>query len=89
MTQDTSTTKKWYQSNTVRAALALIIAAIAYLAVSFNLVDQSQMEAATGTFPEVKNGLDMIFAGQIFAGIGAIAGALVVYFRITAKKLIG
>lgn len=89
MTQDNTTTKKWYQSNTIRAAIALIIAAVAYLAVSYNLVDTSQLEAATGTFPEVKTGINMIFAGEIFAGIGIVAGALVVYFRATAKKFIG
>lgn len=82
-------TKKWYQSNTVRAAIALIVAALSYLAVSFNLVDAQQLESATATYPEVHRGVQMIFAGQVLAGVVALGGALALYFRITAKKLIG
>ena len=52
-------------------------------------VDVQQLESATATYPEVHRGVQMIFAGQVFAGIGILAGALVVYFRVTAKKLIG
>lgn len=81
--------QKWYQSNTVRAGLALIIAAISFLAVSFNLVDVDQLQNAQNTIPEVSNAVDLIKGGQIFAGIGALAGALVIYFRVQAKKLIG
>lgn len=62
--------------------------AIGYLAVSFNVVDAEQMESAATAYPEVHNGVQMIFAGQIFAGIGAIAGALVIYFRQKATKRI-
>lgn len=81
--------QKWYQSNTVRAGLALIIAAISFLAVSFNLVDVDQLQNAQNTIPEISNAVDLIKGGQIFAGIGALAGALVIYFRVQAKKLIG
>lgn len=81
--------QKWYQSNTVRAGIALIIAAISFLAVSFNLVDVGQLENAQNTVPEVSNAIDLIKGGQVFAGVGALVGALVVYFRVQAKKLIG
>jgi len=81
-------TKKWWQSRTIQMGIALIIASLAFLATSFGLVDVSQLEAAQNTIPEIKNGITLIHAGQIFAGIGAIVGALVVYFRQKATTLL-
>lgn len=81
-------TKKWWQSRTAQVSIAFIVTAISYLAVSFGLVDVSQLEAAQNTVPEIKNGITLIKGGQIFAGIGAIVGALIIYFRVKATKLI-
>lgn len=45
---------------------------------------------SSGTvYPEVHNGITLIQGGQLLAGVGVIGGALVAYFRATAKKLIG
>ena len=81
-------TKKWYQSRTVQLAIALIIASLGFVAASFGIVDVSQLESAQNTVPELQNGIALIKAGQVFGGIGAIVGALVVYFRVKANKLL-
>lgn len=81
-------TKKWWQSRTVQLAGALVIASLGFVAVSFGIVDVSQLEAAQNTMPELQNGIVLIKAGQVFGGIGAIVGSLVVYFRVKANKLL-
>lgn len=81
-------TKKWWQSRTIQAAIALIVAGIAFLVVRFNIVDVAALESAANVYPEVSNGIALIQAGQWFAGISIIVGALVVYFRRGAQKLI-
>ena len=74
-------TKKWWQSRTIQSAIALIIAGLSFFAVRFSIVDISQLESASTVYPEVSNGLTLILAGQWFAGISIIAGALIIYFR--------
>jgi len=81
-------TKKWWQSRTIQAAIALIVAGIAFLVVRFNIVDVAQLEGAANVYPEVSNGIALIDAGQWFAGVSIIVGVLVIYFRNTTKKLI-
>ena len=80
--------KKWWQSRTVQAGIALIIASAAYLGISFGVVNIDQLESAQNTVPEVGNGITLIKGGQVFAGIGAIVGALVIYFRQKATALL-
>ena len=81
-------TKKWWQSRTIQAAIGLIVAGLSFLVVRFNIVDVAQLESASTVYPEVSNGVALIQAGQWFAGIGVIVGALVVYFRIQARSRI-
>lgn len=81
-------TKKWWQSRTIQSGIALIIAGLAFFAVRFNIVDVAQLESASAVYPEVSSGIALIEAGQWFAGISIIAGALVIYFRQKATRLI-
>jgi hypothetical protein len=82
-------TKKWWQSRTIQSVLALVAGSVAFLLASFGVVSQEQLSQASTVYPEVQNGIALIQGGQLFAGFSIIVGALVVYFRTTAKKLIG
>lgn len=79
--------KKWWQSRTIQAAIALIVAGITFAGVSFGIVDPAQLDSATTVYPEVGNGIALIKGGQLFSGLSVIVGALVIYFRqkATAK----
>lgn len=81
-------TKKWWQSRTIQLAIALIIAGAGFFALKFSVVNVAQLESAATVYPEVENGIALINAGQWFAGISIIAGALIVYFRKVAAKRI-
>lgn len=82
-------TKKWWQSRTIQSVIALIGGSVAYLLASFSIVSVDQLQQAGTVYPEVHNGITLIQGGQLLAGVGVIGGALVAYFRATAKKLIG
>lgn len=82
-------TKKWWQSRTIQAAIALIVAGIAFFVVRFNIVDISQLESASTVYPEVANGIALIQTGQWVAGGTIIAGALIIYFRNSTTRRIG
>jgi len=81
-------TKKWWQSRTIQAAIALIIGSVSFVAITTGFVDPSQLDQASTVYPEVKNGIELIKGGQLFAGFSAIVGSLVLYFRVkTSAKI--
>lgn len=81
-------TKKWWQSRTIKSAIALVVGAVGYLATTFSVVDPVQLQNAATVYPEVEKGIALIHGGQLLAGISGIVGVLVFYFRTQASKLI-
>ena len=79
---------KWWQSRTIKSAIALIVAGITFGTVSLGLVDLSQLSSASTVYPEVQNAVTLIKGGQLFTGLSILVGALVVYFRIQAQAKI-
>lgn len=73
---------KWWQSKIVRTAGALFAGSITYIGATLGYFDPEDLARAQTVYPEVQNGITLIQAGQVLAGITAILSPLVVYFRI-------
>lgn len=78
-------TKKWWQSRTIQAVLALIAGAVAHFLASFGVVEWEDLQRAQTVYPEIESGWAMIQAGRIMDALVIIGGSLAIYFRKTAR----
>lgn len=77
-------TKKWWQSKIINMCLALFAGALSYFGVSYQIISETDLDAAATVYPEIERSIELIIAGQWLAGLVAAGSALVIYFR--AKK---
>ena len=82
-------TKSWKDSKIVKLSIALVVASLGYLGVTFGFFTPTDFESAQTVYPEIETGVNLIRAGQVVSGVTAIGGALIIYFRIfnTTKLL--
>lgn len=81
--------KKWWQSKTIGAAITLILVSGFKLLEQINFITSEAAQAAQVAYPQIESGIEQVKGQMWYSGIATLIGALVVYFRSTAKAAIG
>lgn len=86
---ENSEKKPWYKSKTIGAAITLVLVSGFKLLEQINFISNDAVQAANVAYPQIENGIQQVQGQMWYSGLATLIGALVIYFRSTAKATIG